>query len=105
MFVEQIVDGIIDGEFEREELNKIIKAIKTRRGIEDTMKTARFSKGDYATFNSRSNPAYLCGSEVSVVKVNKKTVAVDFPYEDHLRGYSGAKNVKVPISMLDKSDV
>lgn len=59
--------------------------------------------GDQVKVTSHSlRPKYLFGKILPVVKVNEKTVNVNFPVDPSMRRYSGARNVRVPRSCIQK---
>jgi hypothetical protein len=95
-----IVNDIVKGDFDNH-LDEIANAIHNRRDIVNRIKTISIPIGATVKFNDKINPKYLKGQEVTVKKVNKKTVVCDFPINESFKRFSGAANVKVPTSTID----
>lgn len=98
---EELIDGILNGVAD-DDLDKLNLAIKQRRELRNSKKILFISPGDKVRFNLQANPKYLQGHTAIVKKVNNTTVSVDLPDDYSLRKYRGSKNVRCPISIVDK---
>lgn len=101
MTVEELIDAILDGVADND-IDKLNAAIKQRREMKNNRKILFMSIGDTVVFNEQANPKYLQGNKATVAKVNKTTVTVNMEENYQLRKYSGSKNVRCPISIVDK---
>jgi hypothetical protein len=102
---EQLVDAILEGVAD-DNVDALSAAIISRREIKNSKKILFISPGDTVKFNAQASPKYLRGHTATVTKVNKTTVTVDIPEDAWgARKYCGAKNIRTPISIVDKVTV
>ena len=99
---EQLVDSILDGVAD-DNIDALNGAIEQRRKLKDNRKMLFIAPGDIVRFNRQARPKYLQGHTATVTKVNKTTVLVDIPNDAWgTKKYCGAKNIRTPISIVDK---
>lgn len=99
----EIVGNIITGECD-DVLNEIVKAVNDRRNSIASDKINSLSVGDVVVFTDDIKPKYLAGKKAVIVKVNRKTVAVDCPNDPEYRAYCGAHSVRCPVGIVRKEN-
>lgn len=100
--VQQVATGFFDG---CEDL--LYDAIKRRRKVVETTKTAELAPGDKVTFNGLARPKYLqAGVEAEVVEVYTTGVLLSMPFS--IPGDTGGRfegrEVRCPAAIIDKVD-
>lgn len=97
--VTELMQDIMDGKFDTEEMDRIQHAITLRKQNVQRLEAANLNIGDIIRLQN-IKPKYLTGLELVVKSRRGVNVYVDFPVDPQAGRFSGAKDVKLKPSMV-----
>lgn len=99
MTAQEIQVAILDGELDGD-IAVLIDALRDREGYLAKRALVGIAKGDTVRFSDTIRPRYLIGLTATVRKVNPKSIVVDCPTDPAYGRFSGAQQVRCPVSLI-----
>lgn len=96
----ELISAIMVGQYDAD-LSAIREAIRMREGTLVQASALGIKAGDTVAFNDQANPKYLKGIKAVVVKKNPKSVVVNIEENFLARKFSGSRNVRCPLAIVE----
>jgi hypothetical protein len=93
-------NSIVHGDMD-DELDSIQRAVQVRKQYLADSRASRLRVGGPARFTESIRPRYLAGLEVTVTKINQKSIIVSCPSRPMYGRFSGARNVRVANAIIE----
>lgn len=93
---------IRDGEFD-EGLTTIRDAARAREKYLAVSNLRTLKVGDTIRFNETAHPTYLVGLTAKVLVVRGKSITVECPADHRYGRFSGARNLRVPATLVESA--